>query len=73
MANYPVTNTLKLRKLNEKIAVMRSCSQQHLKSGHFTFLHFIALHKHKKLYKHNTALKTILLTIPGVIETTNNT
>ena len=40
MANYPVTKlvgvTLKLRKLNEKIAVMHSCSHQHLKFGHFT-------------------------------------
>ena len=34
MANYPVTKlvavTLKLRKLNEKFGVMRSCSQQNL-------------------------------------------
>ena len=34
MANYPVTKLvgvmLKLRKLNEKFAVMRSCSQQNL-------------------------------------------
>ena len=34
MAKYPVTKlvgvTLKLRKLNEKFAVMRSCSQQNL-------------------------------------------
>ena len=41
MANYPVTKlvgvTLKLRKLNEKFAVMRSCSQQHLEFGHFHF------------------------------------
>ena len=40
MANYPVTKlvgvTLKLRKLNETFAVMRACSQQHLKFGHFT-------------------------------------
>ena len=40
MANYPVTKlvgaTLKLRKLNEKFAVMRSCSQQNLEFGHFT-------------------------------------
>ena len=40
MANYPVTKlvgvALKLRKLNEKFAVMRSCSQQNLEFGHFT-------------------------------------
>ena len=42
MANYTVTKlvgvTLKLRKLPEKFAVMRSCSQQHLKFGHFTLM-----------------------------------
>ena len=42
MANYPVTKlvgvTLKLRKLNEKFAVMRSCSQQNLEFGHFTLM-----------------------------------
>ena len=42
MANYPVTNligvTLKLRKLTEQFAVMRSCSQQHLEFGHFTLM-----------------------------------
>ena len=42
MANYPVTKlvgvTLKLRKLNEKFAVMRSSSQQNLEFGHFTMM-----------------------------------
>ena len=42
MANYPVTKlvgvALKLRKLNEKFAVMRSCSQQNLEFGHFTLM-----------------------------------
>ena len=42
MANYPVTKlvgvTLKFRKLNEKLAVMRSCSQQNLEFGHFTLM-----------------------------------
>ena len=42
MANYPVTKlvgvTLKLGKLNEKFAVMRSCSQQNLAFGHFTLM-----------------------------------
>ena len=42
MANYPVTKlvgvTLKLRKLNEKFAVMRLCSQQNLEFGHFTMM-----------------------------------
>ena len=42
MANYPVTKlvgaTLKLRKLNEKFAVMRSCSPQNLEFGHFTLM-----------------------------------
>ena len=45
MANYPVTNLvgvmLKLRKLNmlnEKFAVMRSCSQQNLGFGHFNLM-----------------------------------
>ena len=42
MANCPVTKlvgvTLKLRKLNEKFAVMRSCSQQNLEFGHFTLM-----------------------------------
>ena len=32
----------------------------------FIFLHFIALHKHKKLYKHTNVLKTILLSLPRV-------
>ena len=40
MANYPVTKlvgiTLKLRKLNERCAVMHSCSQLNLEFGHFT-------------------------------------
>ena len=39
----------------------------------FPYIIFIALHKHKKLYKHTTVLKTILLTLPRVIETTKNT
>ena len=42
VANYPVTKlvgvTLKLRKLNEKFAVMRSCSQQNLEFDHFTLM-----------------------------------
>ena len=42
MANYPVTKlvgvTLKLRKLNEKFALMRSCSQQNLEFGHFPLM-----------------------------------
>ena len=42
MANYPVPKlvgvTLKLRKLNEKFAVMCSCSQQNLEFGHFTLM-----------------------------------
>ena len=42
MAAYPVTKlvgvTLKLRKVNEKFAVMRSCSQQNLEFGHFTLM-----------------------------------
>ena len=42
MANYPVTKlvgvTLKLRKLNEKSAVVRSCSQQNLEFGDFTLM-----------------------------------
>ena len=42
MANYPVTKlvgvTLKLRKLNEKFAVMCPCSQQNLEFGHFTLM-----------------------------------
>ena len=43
MANYPVTKlvgvALKLRKLNEKFAViMCSCSQQNLELGHFTLM-----------------------------------
>ena len=42
MANYPVAKlvgvTLKLRKLNEKFAVMHSCSQQNLEFGHFTLM-----------------------------------
>ena len=42
MANYPVTKlvgvTLKLRKVNEKFAVMRSCSQQNLEFGYFTLM-----------------------------------
>ena len=44
MANYPVTKlggvALKLRKLNEKSAVMCSCSQQNLEFGHFTLIFF---------------------------------
>ena len=42
MANYPVTKlvgiTLKLRKLNEKFAIMRLCSQQNLEFGHSTLM-----------------------------------
>ena len=42
MAKYPVTKlvgvTLKLRKLNEKFAVMRSCSQQNLEFLDFTLM-----------------------------------
>ena len=42
MANYTVTKlvgvTLELRKLKEKFAVMRSCSQQNLEFGHFTLM-----------------------------------
>ena len=42
MANYPVAKlvglTRKLRKLNEKLAVMRLCSQQNLEFGHFTLM-----------------------------------
>ena len=42
MANYPVTKlvgvTLKLSRLNEKFAVMRSCSQQNLEFGHFNLM-----------------------------------
>ena len=40
--SYPVTKlvgaTLKLRRLNEKFAVMRSCSPQNLGFGHFTLM-----------------------------------
>ena len=46
IANYPVTKLigvkLKLRKLNDIFAVMRSCSQQHLEFGH---LHFDVLQR----------------------------
>ena len=42
IANYPVTKLvgvmLKLRKLNEKFAVTRFCSQQNLEFGHFTLI-----------------------------------
>ena len=42
MANYPVTKlvgtTLKVRKLIEKFAVMRSCSPENLEFGHFTLI-----------------------------------
>ena len=42
MANYPITKLvgvmLKLRKLNEKFALMCSCSQQNLEFGHFTLM-----------------------------------
>ena len=42
MANYSVTKlvgvTLKLRKLNEKFAILCSCSQQNLEFRYFTFM-----------------------------------
>ena len=42
MANYSLTKlievALKLRNLNEKFAVMRSCSQHNLEFGHFTLM-----------------------------------
>ena len=49
MANYPATKlvgvTLKLRKLNEKFAVMRSCSQQNLDFSTKPWFHFDGLQR----------------------------
>ena len=56
MANYPVIKlvrvVLKLRKLNEKFAVVLSHSQQNLEFGHFTLMFRRGLQRKVSKFKH---------------------